>query len=281
MKNAKRNVAWGFFMAFLFTLVLMTTPVLAANTSSDAVINSVNIMLDGEVVGNAGSNYTLSNGSSVPLSIVYEGTTYLPVRKLSELLGKDVGYISATNTVVLGTMPERSRPGWYLIDKEFVPYQYDFQIYGECVSSTSSGEKLYDKYTGVGEEGSYIISHSRRSGSNANPSYFSDSLVEFSGAPTYMAEGKTYSMDLAHQVMQGDWGYSNVCIEFSSVEEIGYGASDDITFVDVNGKGYYEKQTGTVTTEDEIPAGDIDSIRYIKVSLGNGYGYRYTYEWRN
>jgi hypothetical protein len=76
-------------------------------------------MLDGQQVGTANTNYTLSNGDQVPFSILYNGTTYLPIRKISELLGKEVGYIAETKTITLGDVGEGTAPGWYLVEEGF------------------------------------------------------------------------------------------------------------------------------------------------------------------
>lgn len=80
-------------------LVLMTAPVIADGIQ--AALNSVNVNLNGGVAAKSGENYTLQNGTSVPYSILYEGTTYLPVRKLSELLGIEIGWDNDTRTVLI------------------------------------------------------------------------------------------------------------------------------------------------------------------------------------
>ncbi|MBR3994508.1 MAG: hypothetical protein IKI97_04415 [Clostridia bacterium] len=74
--------------------------------------NSVNIRLNGEKVASENENYVLQNGAEVPYSILYEGTTYLPVRKLSELLDVTVGWDNDTRTVILDKNSE-VYDGWY------------------------------------------------------------------------------------------------------------------------------------------------------------------------
>lgn len=65
----------------------------------DVIFNNVNIELDGEAVGKQGLNYKLSNGDDVPYSLIYKNTTYLPMRKVAELLDMEVTWDGATNTV--------------------------------------------------------------------------------------------------------------------------------------------------------------------------------------
>lgn len=120
MKYQWKNTLVGFIVGCMFVFVTTVMPINASSSSLlEVVINNVNIMLDGNVVGDKGDNYTLSNGNQVPFSIVYKGTTYVPIRKLGELLGKEIGYISDTSTVVIGAMPVQNEPGWYLVNKEF------------------------------------------------------------------------------------------------------------------------------------------------------------------
>ena len=66
-----------------------------------------NVALDGETKLAAGTTITAANGQQVPSSILYTDaaggkTNYLPIRAISELLGVEIGYDSATKTVLLG-----------------------------------------------------------------------------------------------------------------------------------------------------------------------------------
>lgn len=75
---------------------LLTTGVIFANP--ELLFNSVNIDVNGNTVAQKNQNYTLSNGSEVPFSIVYNGTTYLPFRKLGELMNKEISWDEKTET---------------------------------------------------------------------------------------------------------------------------------------------------------------------------------------
>jgi len=67
-------------------LLMVTTPVFADNIlqSIDVVLNGVNVQVEGE---NVDVN-----------SILYNGTTYLPIRKVAELVGKDIEWEQDTMT---------------------------------------------------------------------------------------------------------------------------------------------------------------------------------------
>src|SRR6056297_1719153 len=50
------------------------------------------------IVAAEGENYLLSSGVEVPNSILYKGTTYLPIRNVGELLGKEITWNGLTST---------------------------------------------------------------------------------------------------------------------------------------------------------------------------------------
>lgn len=93
----KKNLKWfivGFVMA-----CLMITPLVAFADAIQATLNSVNINVNGTQVAAKGQSYILDNGNSVPYSVNYNGTVYLPIRKVSELVGKDIAYDGKTSTI--------------------------------------------------------------------------------------------------------------------------------------------------------------------------------------
>ena len=91
--------------ATALTLTALATSALAA--SGQVQFNFAGVALDGEMKITAGSDITAPNGQQVPGSILYVDeaggkTNYLPIRTISELLGVEVGYDSASRTVLLG-----------------------------------------------------------------------------------------------------------------------------------------------------------------------------------
>ena len=105
----KKKVLAYFSGVFATVLVLtMVTTALAA--SGKATFNFVNVSLRGEQKIAAGSDITVANGQKVPSSILYTDekggkTNYLPIRAISELLGVEIKYDSATKTVRLEKQP--------------------------------------------------------------------------------------------------------------------------------------------------------------------------------
>ncbi len=91
--------------AAALALTALATSALAA--SGQVQFNFAGVALNGETKIAAGSDITAPNGQQVPGSILYVDeaggkTNYLPIRTISELLGVEVGYDSASRTVLLG-----------------------------------------------------------------------------------------------------------------------------------------------------------------------------------
>lgn len=105
---------WSGVLATVLVLTLTTTALAA---SGKVTFNFSNVSLHGERKITAGTEITASNGQKVPSSILYTDaaggkTNYLPIRAISELLGVEIGYNSATKTVLLGNQPAGSLGAW-------------------------------------------------------------------------------------------------------------------------------------------------------------------------
>lgn len=96
----------GIVVGFIITTMLMST-VLGAQVKStiEVIYNSVNLTVNGIRV-NADN-------------ILYNGTTYVPIRAVAEALGKDVGWDQGTNTASVNDKGEKG--GVITVDQ--VPYK--------------------------------------------------------------------------------------------------------------------------------------------------------------
>jgi hypothetical protein len=90
----------GFITGILISSILLLSITIFGETI-ETILNGVNITINGVRVAESGENYTLSNGSEVPNSILYNGTTYLPIRKISELLEKNITWDGITKTITI------------------------------------------------------------------------------------------------------------------------------------------------------------------------------------
>lgn len=90
----------GYLLGFLSASLLVTGIGYAANTTTlyDVLVEGVKIVVDGQKI-----NPTDANGNTVE-PIIYNGTTYLPVRAVANAIGKAVYWDGPNYTVYLGNM---------------------------------------------------------------------------------------------------------------------------------------------------------------------------------
>lgn len=90
----------GYLLGFLSAAVLVSGVTYAASTTTlyDVISNGIKIVVDGQKL-----NPTDANGNTVE-PIIYNGTTYLPVRAVANALGKAVYWDGPNYTVYLGDM---------------------------------------------------------------------------------------------------------------------------------------------------------------------------------
>ena len=104
-----------FFSGFFAALALAACLTTALAASGKVSYNFANVSMDGTQKITAGQDITAANGQKIPGSILYTDaaggkTNYLPIRTISELLGTEIGYDSATKTVLLGKQPAAPEP---------------------------------------------------------------------------------------------------------------------------------------------------------------------------
>ena len=95
------------FLAGMLTAAVIGGLGVGALAASGAVtFNASNLVFNGQQISAKGENYILASGQQVPASITYTdetggGTTYLPVRRIADLLGIDIGWDSAAGAVTV------------------------------------------------------------------------------------------------------------------------------------------------------------------------------------
>lgn len=95
------------WLIFLLVACLLVTPVLAAEFTVTKTLSyeNIKIMVDGAII-------TPKNVSGdIVEPFIVEGTTYIPIRALSEALGYDVEWDDANNTVVIKTSSDAGSDG--------------------------------------------------------------------------------------------------------------------------------------------------------------------------
>ena len=99
MKKSTRCLQGILCAALVCAMLQAAAPAMPAIAAEiEARFNSVRLELNGNTVAEEGESYTLPNGQSVPYSILYNDTTYLPIRKVCELLNIEVTWDQEGNT---------------------------------------------------------------------------------------------------------------------------------------------------------------------------------------
>lgn len=96
-----KKITKGYIIGFISAIMILTSInvfAIGINKALDVILNKINISINGDVIAKAGENYKLETGESIPYSILYKGTTYLPIRKVAELVDKEVSWNNETNT---------------------------------------------------------------------------------------------------------------------------------------------------------------------------------------
>lgn len=90
----------GYVLGFLSAALIVSSIGYAANTTTlyNVLLEGVKIVVDGQKI-----NPTDANGNTVE-PIIYNGTTYLPVRAVANAIGKAVYWDGPNYTVYLGNM---------------------------------------------------------------------------------------------------------------------------------------------------------------------------------
>lgn len=132
-----------FLIGFLAASALFVLTGAALVMSGTVEFSTVNVEVNGQRVGNVGETYTLGNGEQAPYSISYKdakggATTYLPVRKISELLGVDIQWDGANNAVQVVEETEQNVVSTASTDDDF--------------EWSDDEEEAYQQFCGMWEE---------------------------------------------------------------------------------------------------------------------------------
>lgn len=169
----------GLITGILIGATITGGTVLAANTTTlyDVIANSIKIIVDGQTL-----NPTDVNGNKVE-PIIYNGTTYLPVRAVANALGKAVYWDGPNYTVYLGEMDGKLEyPSAYLTENNI----------GDKFISASQ-RNLTDNYGNTYNEGLYFSSDFGGSGGTAE--YLTNMKYSRLKGTLYVPNGRTHDSD--------------------------------------------------------------------------------------
>jgi len=135
----------GFILGVLVSLIVVASIPTFADSIA-VVINGISITINGKKIASINQQFTLDNGSTVPYSIVYKGTTYLPMKKLAELLNKDITWDNSTKTAGIydkGTAPVKVTSG-AVTKMETYAFKINGKFYKNVQDTPFDRELYYD-----------------------------------------------------------------------------------------------------------------------------------------
>ncbi|MBR5981127.1 MAG: copper amine oxidase N-terminal domain-containing protein [Firmicutes bacterium] len=71
------------------------------DVSIDCVFDSLNIVVNGQTFARPGTQFDRGEGNMVPYSLLYRGTTYLPLAAVCQIVGKDISWNGETYTAIV------------------------------------------------------------------------------------------------------------------------------------------------------------------------------------
>lgn len=111
-KNIKSRRILRIFLAAALILAFAFSAVFAESLVTD--FNKINISLNETMVAVSGENFSRIGWDgrtyTTPYSILYNGTTYLPIAKVAEFVGREVGWDAETRTVSIDNPAEPLPP---------------------------------------------------------------------------------------------------------------------------------------------------------------------------
>lgn len=196
------------FVAGMLTAAVIGGLGVGALAASGAVtFNASNLMFNGQQISAKGEGYTLDNGCQAPASITYTdekdgGTTYLPVRRISELLDVEIGWDGATGSVTVGkTADTTAIPADYSdwSEEEEAAYQ-EFKGMWEIRLDSDSNSPYINLYCHDTEKAVDV--------------FLSDNPINFIEKCCYRLDSELHSQYekpqiMYHFVLRGSWGWAD------------------------------------------------------------------------
>jgi hypothetical protein len=182
-------------------------------------------------------------------------------------------------------------PGWVLVETKYFVPDIDVDVLGGPVrSSMTGGGTLLDTYQDSGSKGDIKLSHVRTDEGGGTVFASVQWEIVWSDPAAWLPGGQTASFEVEHKVIEAKTWTPPALTAIFDMPDMGMGRSSSSPnrFHQPNGsQGTYsdtrEQVSGmkaTMTTELALPTGKAGDRRAIYINFGDGYGMRYTYEWK-
>jgi len=251
-----------------------------------------------DVAGHASAAVTvpftiLNPDGTFPSAGVDSGTSPLPIdaapRPDTALPQVDGRAPDVPNALPDGSVTPSS--GWHLVNSEFLVSGSDLDVLGGPVKSTQTGTGalLLDYYQDEGALGDMKLVH-YRTDEGGSVLVKCQWEVLWEAPASYLAAEQTTSITVEHKPLEEIvWKAPVLKASFDAADMIiGSTTASGIVFFHPHGEKQTYRDTReevynareTMTTKTPIPKGNPGDRRAIYISFGEGYGMRYTYEWK-
>lgn len=266
----------GFILGFVFACLLVV-PTTALADNIQAQFNTVNITVDGNNAVKQGENYQLTDGNTVPFSINYKGTTYIPIRKVSELLGIGINYDNATKTVqvVTNAAKPQEKPVENKTTSAAVTYSTSYSVFNECSKNSNSNGDKVARVIGFTDgkkiDTDFDYSYYKPISSNINSILLWETTFDSKGNLTKLKalsnskSGKVVDSNGRNSVTlsSGEFNFENNTVIYQWTDDNEYKAysgklkkDDDVYLYDINGNKKYDVAIFTRDYKGKVAEGD-------------------------
>jgi len=170
--------------------------------------------------------------------------------------------------------------GWYLVDKEYIISPFDISVRGEREDIKDDILRIIH-FRAKGSEGDYQITASWRHPDSNDPEKETTYYVMFESPPNYIAPTDYVELYLSHSYFDDTpFMYDNAYITASYEKDLFSGTNGDLLFVNDEGISNIKNDFAFLTSESPLGESNPGEHIYIKINMGQDYGYIYTYEYR-
>ena len=228
-------------------------------------------------------NFEIIDGATVavPLKIADGKFALVSVTTTPTAPAKTTAPATTAKPTATTNPASTTKPGWYFTRWEYIMSSVDVSLVGgreNRVMGTSSGY-IIDFCEGTGDKNNFTVSV-RRTYDDGSPVASGSSVTTWTDPPEFIAEGQKPSFNVK-RVTESSWGINKfyTTIDMENINP-GGGTAGGIGFVTPDGESSLVNYEGTYESAKGMPKGSKGSKKAIIVNIGNGYGFKYYYEWR-
>ncbi|MDD4029278.1 MAG: hypothetical protein PHX86_06195 [Caldisericia bacterium] len=172
------------------------------------------------------------------------------------------------------------KPGWYYTHWEYVQNPNDTSIVGGKQGRFANGELYYEYTEGKGDKNNFTTK-CWRTFANGNIIASGSATSTWTDPPTFFGENDQPSFTI-NRATESSWGINKMNVSWDMADiKPGGATAGAVAFQSSDGKTYFDNFSGVVQLKKTgLKGSKKGDKKAIIVNLGNIYGYKYYYEWR-